>query len=346
MLAGYSGNGVCVTLPEDVEEIGQDVFRDHARLKQINIPKTVRLFGSHAFSMTAWLEEQRQKSEMVVVNEVLLDGALCKGKVVLPKEIRRVASWCFAGNINITELEIPTDRIGIESLAFRNCLNLKKIIDWNGKEYVLHDVSDLTDGRYPELIQRIFSESINCFKLDDADTLVESTGNITKLVFPEGIKAVGEGVYKDCHLLETIVLSKATERIDKSAFENSKWLDSVKGAEHVRILGGQAFSGCQSLRSIDLSDCLEEMGSRCFEHCGSLEEIHLSKQLLKIPNRAFFRCKSLKKLVIPKSVTIIEAEAFAFCDGLEEVILLGDTQVDERAFAYCEHVKIVKDQSV
>ncbi|MBE5863317.1 MAG: hypothetical protein E7295_10760 [Lachnospiraceae bacterium] len=342
ILAGYTQDSTEVTIPQDIEEIGQDVFRDHVRLQKIHIPQSVKIFGNHAFFMTAWLEEQRKASEMVIVNQVLLDGALCEGRVELPHTIRRVASWCFAGNTKITELVIPSERIGIESLSFRNCLNLKRITDWNQKEYVLSNVSDLTDKEYPELIQRIFSECINCFKLDESGNLIESTGNITKLTFPEGIKAVGDGVYKDCHLLEEIALSKDTTRIGKSAFENSKWLKCVTNAGAITSIGAQAFTGCQSLETIDLSDCLQELGNRCFEHCVSLTGISLSPQLQKIPERAFFRCKSLRKIIIPPSVKIIEAEAFAFCDNLEEIHIPEETQLDEKAFIYCDNLRVIK----
>ena len=342
ILTGYGQDGTEVTVPEDVEEIGQDVFRDHVRLQRIHVPPSVKLFGSHAFSMTAWLEEQRKATGMVIVNQVLLDGALCKGKVVIPKDVRRVASWCFAGNGEITELVIPSDRIGIESLSFRNCLNLKKITDWDQREYALTGVADLTQKEYPELIQRIFSECINCFKLDEAGNLVESTGNIARLTFPEGIRSIGDGVYKDCHLLEEIKLSSDLERIGKSAFENSKWLKSVANAGAVSVIGQQAFSGCQCLESIDLSDHLRELGSRCFEHCCSLREFHFSEKLEEIPERAFFRCKSLQKVILPRSVKVIGKEAFAFCDGLEEVYLAEDARIDERAFDYCDRLVIHK----
>ncbi|MBR5180354.1 MAG: leucine-rich repeat domain-containing protein [Lachnospiraceae bacterium] len=342
MLAGYRGDASRITIPCDIEEVGQDVFRDHIRLKEINIPESVRIFGSHAFSMTGWLEEQRAKSDMVIVNNILLDGARCEGKVLIPNFVKRVSSWCFAGNINIHELEIPSERIGIENLAFRNCLNLKKIVDWNKNVFVLGSVSDLNSNKYPELIQRIFTECINCFKLDGDCNLIESTGNITDLTFPEGIKAIGDEVYKDCHLLETIALSGDTERIGKSAFENSKWLKKISGAGAVSYIGQQAFSGCQSLEYIDLSDSLKEMGKRCFEHCGNLKEIYISNRLERIPERAFFRCKSLKRVIIPKSVKVVEKEAFAFCEDLEEVCIPEETLLSERVFEYCDHVKIFK----
>ena len=340
ILYAYSQDATGITIPEDIEEIGADVFRDHSRLAEIGIPQTVKRFGSHAFLMTGWLEEQRKKEDMVIVNGVLIDGAMCKGSVTIPLDAARIASWCFAGNIDITELRIPSERIAIEALSFRNCLNLKKIIDWDGTEYTLSDVSDLKSKDYPDLIGRIFSECINCFKLDEENNLVESTGNITRLTFPQGIRAVGDGVYKDCHLLESIVLSEETERIGRSAFENSKWLQSVQNAKAIREIGAQAFSGCASLERIDLSDALTEMGKRCFEHCASLSGIHLSKRMEKIPERAFFRCKSLKKLVIPSSVKEIETEAFAFCSALEEVTIPKETQVAADAFAFCDRVKI------
>ena len=338
----YTGDSSAVTVPDDIEELGQDLFRDHVRLKQINIPPSVRIIGSHAFSMTEWLDKQREKTDMVIINGILADGAACRGKVVIPDGVVRVASWCFAGNIDITELVIPSERIAIEALSFRNCINLKKIIDWDNNEYTLEKVSDIDRAGYPELIQRIFSECINCFKLDGDGNLLESTGNITKLTFPRGIRSVGEGVYRDCHLLETIALSEDTVSIGRSAFESSKWLKSVTGAQNIQSIGAMAFSGCQSLESIDISDNLTALGKRCFEHCCSLREIHISERLEMIPERAFFRCKSLKTLSIPASVKEIGEEAFAFCDGLEEVRISEGTKVADSAFAYCESVRLIR----
>ena len=88
---------------------------------------------------------------------------MCEGRVEIPLSVKRVSSWCFAGNTKINELYIPSEKIGIENLSFRNCLNLKKITDWDKNEYVLNNVSDLKDKDCPELIERIFSECINCF---------------------------------------------------------------------------------------------------------------------------------------------------------------------------------------
>ena len=340
MLAGYSGDATRVTIPCDIEEIGQDVFRDHIRLEDLNIPASVKLFGSHAFSQTRWLDEEREKNDMVVVNNVLIDGTKCRGHVVIPDSVKRIAGWAFAGNIDIIGLTIPSDKLAIESLSFRNCLNLKTITDQNGVEYILNDVSDLKTKGYPDTVKRIFEEAVNCFKLDKDGNLIESTGNIKALTFPEGIKSVGDGVYKDCHLLESIRFSTDTKAIGRSAFESSKWLKTVENAGAVESIGSLAFSGCQSLEHIDLSDALRTLGSRCFEHCSSLKEIKLSANLKEIPERAFFRCKSLTELRIPGSVQVIGTEAFAFCDGLKDVYVHENTVISEKAFAHCDGINI------
>ena len=250
-----------------------------------------------------------------IVNGLLIDAACCGETAEIPAETERICSWAFAGNIELKELIFSRDRIIVDPLAFRNCMHLRRIRCADGSLYTLESVRDVEEKPYPELVRRIFEESINCFKLDENGVLIESTGNLKRLVFPRGIRSVGDQVYMDCHLLEQITFAPDTVQIGRSAFKNSKWLRQVQGAEGVVSIGSQAFSGCKNLEQIDLSDALETIGKR-----------------------AFFRCKSLRKIVIPASVRQIGAQAFAFCSALEEVVFCDrdSVQVAEDAFAWCE----------
>ena len=67
-------------------------------LEQVHIPDSVEYIGPRAFHKTAWMEKQREKSPMVEVNHMLLDGSSCTGEVVVPEDIRLVCGWAFAGN--------------------------------------------------------------------------------------------------------------------------------------------------------------------------------------------------------------------------------------------------------
>lgn len=334
----YRGDAAKVRIPDDIISAEDEAFRDHLRVVDIIFPDGFSYSGKLAFSGTGWLEKRRKEVRYNIVNDILIDAACCGETAEIPENIRRICSWAFAGNTHLKELIMKNDRIAVDAFAFRNCINLKTIHYSDGRKYTLEKFSDVTEKEYPELVRRIFSECINCFKLNDRGVLEESTGNIKELVFPEGIKEIADQVYMDCNLLETIVFSDDTEKIGKSSFKNSKWLRSVKNAGSVVRIDAHAFSGCRSLETIDISDKLEFLGKRAFEHCCELKEIHISDKLTVIPEKAFFRCKSLKKVVIPDSVKEIGPQAFAFCTELEEVFFVDpdNVKIADDAFAWCD----------
>ncbi len=334
----YKGDATAVRLPDDIVSAEDEAFRDHLRVSEIVFPAGFKNSGRLTFAGTGWLENGRRKDSFNIVNGMLIDAARCGESAVVDDSISRICSWAFAGNTQLKELTLASNRTAVDYFAFRNCLNLRTIHFYDSKTYTLESVGDLESKAYPELVGRIFSECINCFKLDKNGVLIESTGNIKDLVFPDGIREIADEVYMDCNLLEHISFSKDTEVIGKSAFKSSKWLTRADNAGGIKSIGAQAFSGCKSLESIDLSDSLVTLGKRAFEHCCALGEIHISNKLTAIPERAFFRCKSLKRIFIPASVKEIGSQAFAFCEELCEVVFENKEGVDvaNDAFGWCD----------
>ncbi len=336
VLNKYTGNAVHVKLPLDITALGDEAFRNRIRTVDIDIPESVSNIGKLTFAGSGWLEKKRSENKITVVNDMVIDGFNCGESAEIPADIKRVCSWSFAGNTELREVRFLGSRTIIDEYAFRNCVGLKRLIDENGAVYELAGMSSKDDPKLPEFVRRIFAECVNCFKVDKNGTLFESTGNIKDLAFVSGIKAIGERVYKDCNLLCRITLCAETETIGASAFENGKWLQTVKNAVGVKRIEALAFCGCQSLEEIELSDRLEFIGKRAFEHCCRLRDIIIPEGVRVIRERTFFRCKSLKRIVLPSTLEIIEKEAFAFCDELEDVVFPhGLKIVDERAFAHC-----------
>lgn len=335
-LKKYTGNAVYVKLPRDIAALGDEAFRNCIRTVSIDIPESVENIGKLTFAGSGQLEKWRSENKITVVNDMIIDAFNCGRSAEIAANIKRVCSWSFAGNTELREVRFLGGRTIVDEYAFRNCAGLKRIIDENGTVYELTGISSKDDSDLPEFVRKIFAECVNCFKVDKNGTLFESTGNIKNLALANGIKTIGERVYKDCNLLCEITLCAETETIGESAFENGKWLKAVKNAVGVRKIEALAFCGCQSLEEIELSDALEFIGKRAFEHCCSLRGIVIPEGVREIHERTFFRCKSLKKIVLPSTLEVIEKEAFAFCDGLEEVIFpSGLKAVDERAFAHC-----------
>ncbi len=335
-LKKYTGNAVRVKIPRDIAALGDEAFRNCIRTADIEIPEGVNNIGKLTFAGSGWLERVRSENNITVVNDMIIDAFNCGRSAVIPADIKRVCSWSFAGNTELREIRFLGGGTIVDEYAFRNCVGLRRIIDANGKAYELTGFSSKDDPALPEFVRKIFAECVNCFKVDKNGTLYESTGNIKDLALVNGIKAIGEHVYKDCNLLSEITLCKDTEFIGESAFENGKCLKAVRNAVGVKRIEAFAFCGCQNLEEIELSDALRFIGKRAFEHCCNLQAIIIPEGVREIHERTFFRCKSLKRIVLPSTLEIIEKEAFAFCAELEDVVFPdGLKTVDEKAFAHC-----------
>lgn len=333
-LERYSGNSKSVKVPEDIVSLGDGAFRNCVRCENIDIPETVSLIGKLTFDKTGWIGRLREENRISTVNDMIVDAVNCGEYVEIPEHIKKIISWSFAGNTELREIKFLGEKTTVCEYAFRNCINLRKITLADGTVYTLGNHNDA-----PDYIKKIFFECINCFKTDDTGRLIESTGNIKNLVFPSEfrkITAIGEEVYKDCNLLETVTFSDDTEEIGAGAFKNSLWLREVRNAFSIRKIGNLAFAGCQSLEIIELSDKLQVIEKRAFEHCCNLKYIIIPEGVKKIAERTFFRCKSLESIILPSSLEVIEKEAFAFCTGLKKVIISKNTHIEKSAFDFTD----------
>lgn len=331
ILCAYRGSGRILHIPCGIRKIEAEVFRDVLMLRQIEIPETVEEIGARAFHGTAWMEEMRRHSPLVMVNHMLLDGSLCVGEVDIPKAVRQVCGWAFAGGMGITKLRFLSDGVRVDAYAFRNCIHLKEMEFADGRKFCFHGIDD-RKRILPPLAMQAVMDSLNCFKTDKENRLIECTGNISCLLLPHGITAIGDCVFQEGNLLTEITVSSTVTSIGKFAFAGCKWLKKVKQAQSVTAIGERAFSGCGVLETIELSGKLTCIGIRAFENCTSLKEILLPEGLEEIPDRAFFRCHSLHKITLPSSLKHIGKEAFAFCKNLEMPVLPKDIRVEEGAF--------------
>lgn len=336
-LTEYRNNGRYLVIPFGVKRIEEEVFKDLNRLEEIDLPVTVELIGPRAFDKTPWLEKKiaAEGENTVILKNIIINASACKGEVTIPSEVKRISGWAFANCIDLTGITFSSDRIVIEDHAFRNCIHLKRITMPDGTEYRLEGLCSLKKS-YPAMIEKIIADCYNCFKMSDDGVLIECTGNINRIVLPEGVRAIGCGALKESNLLTAITLTKETERIEKQAFEQCKWLERVVGTENVTEIGPLAFSGCVRLRSIGRLTHLHHLGERAFENCTFLESVVLPEGLEEIPPRAFYRCHELKQVILPSTIKRIGREAFAFCYKLTDLDLPAELeQIEDRAFAWC-----------
>lgn len=339
-LCAYQGTGRIIKIPDGIQQIASEVFRNITMLREVEIPESIEYIGARAFHGTEWIKHQQELSPLVIVNHMLLDGSGCDGDVIVPEHIRLVCGWAFANGMKIKCIRFPSNQIRVEDYAFRNCIFLQQLVLPDGS--VIH-FSGIDDRKreLPPLAKQAAVDRIHCFKTDENGVLVECTGNISRLLLAHGITAVGESAFQDGNLLTQIILADTVRRIERHAFAGCKWLKEVTAAQNIEYIGASAFAGCGSLQHIDLSENLRVLEARAFENCVSLEEIYIPEGVEEIPDRAFYRCHNLKQITLPSTLKKIGKEAFAFCYALSDTSLPENIVVGERAFfcsSNCERI--------
>ncbi|MBP0973599.1 MAG: leucine-rich repeat domain-containing protein [Oscillospiraceae bacterium] len=59
-----------VVIPDSVISIEDSAFYECSNLANITVPDSVTSIGSRAFSETPWLEEKREETPLVIINDI------------------------------------------------------------------------------------------------------------------------------------------------------------------------------------------------------------------------------------------------------------------------------------
>ncbi len=143
----------------------------------------------------------------------------------------------------------------IEDGAFKDCQYLKQVI-------------------FPNTLQKIESSAFSgCTSLVTA-ALPRSLTQIGDYAFsgtalrqvelPQNLLWLGEGVYRDCNKLATIVLPQRLKEVPNEFFMNCTTLKRVDLPSGVAAIGREAFSGCSSLIDMIIPESVITVGSNAF----------------------------------------------------------------------------------
>ena len=116
-----------VTLPKDLEEIGNYAFKYCTNLKEIEIPKYVYNIGFGAFENCWSLENVVLSNSISIIRRDTFLNCSKLSSINIPFGVVRICSNAFAKCINLTEVYLSASVREIEPNAFYMCSKLKKI---------------------------------------------------------------------------------------------------------------------------------------------------------------------------------------------------------------------------
>ena len=226
-----------VSMSKSVIYIGDEVFRDCEKLSSIHTMQNIETIGKRAFANcsnlydlgsldklrfvgdygaffgTGWMEEELKKSDMVIINNILVYGKNCSGYVEIPKGITHIAGVAFAGTKEMTHVVIPDTVKSIGYAAFDNCINLESIRMADSVESIGEQAF-----RYCRKLKNVrLSNSLKSLEFG----LFEGCSRLYNITLPESCESISSNVFSDCRRLKYITFpEKMNENICKQMLIN------------------------------------------------------------------------------------------------------------------------------
>ena len=164
--------------------------------------------------------------------------------------------------------------------------------------------------------------------------------NITSIVIPNSVKAIGPGAFFQCAALKSVKLSNQLTEIEDETFCDCVSLTSIDIPEGVTSIGYEAFYGCRELKEANIPSSVVHFGSGVFCYAGFTSMPKLPETLTTIPYAIFQSCP-LTSVEIPQNIISIEGCAFNDCLITEVEIPANVTHIGVAAFARCRNLSSI-----
>ena len=278
-----------VTIPNTIEEIKYRAFYNCTNLKEVNLGNGVMEIGDSAFGYTSF------------------------SSIVLPDSLTVLGDSVFAGNHNLTTLNIPK--------------NLKTIVGLMFDNPALKNIEIAAENNY-------YSFSNGVLFNKDKTKLVAylPTNEETSYTIPSTVKELDDGAFCHNERLVTIVIPNSVETIGYRVFYNCTKLANINIPSSVTAISGSVFVNCNSLVDVTIDGNFGVLMFSFFENCENLESVTFTGEIFRTYLGAFKNCPKLKTIIFDGLYELRE-DTISNCPSLEKIQLSDVTQVIEKGFA-------------
>ena len=262
-------------------------------------------------------------------------------------------------NISIETLDIPASLEYIEGNSFRQCLNLREInvnednLNYSSCRGILLDKTKTkliyypnlacegTTAILPECVKEIDKRSFmgnkqyNSVNLTGVTTIhgyaFERAENITDIVIPSSVKAMGNRIFNLCQKLVSVVFECSIETIPEHTFSSCTQLVNVTLPEGLKKIDRYAFYKCSNLTEIIIPKSVKEIEFGAFTQC-DLRSIYLADtNITTFTGHCFSKNPHLSQIVFPSYFETIEKNSFSGCSPNAFVYYFGVNVIDLNA---------------
>lgn len=307
-----------IAIPEGVEIIENEAFRDCVSLASVSLPTSLIAIGEDAFRGCRALKTVKYSGSPSMWQNMRID----RGNDALTNAKNGVSSGASYGGYT------PSRYGSEESTRERTPYG-----SYGGSYSAGGYGGAYTPGAYesarPDFGNNSFGMGAPDYSEGKKQGKIVCFGGMEEAIM-YGIKEIKDGAYSGRTDIISIELPESVKTIGKNAFGGCARLESITVPADVTSIGERAFSGCSKLAEISLPEALEKLGAGAFYGCKALKEAEITAKVKTIGADAFANCASLESIRLPAGVTEIGERAFAECTSLKNVYF-GGTQAQWKA---------------
>lgn len=331
---------VSVSTGNGISEIGERTFHWCNALKTVNIGNNVKTIGEEAFSESKALNNIVIPDNVTEIGRYAFSGCSGLSSVAIGKGVKTIRYRTFKDCYSLGEFVVPDTIEVIEKEAFRNNSITKLII---GK-----GVMDIGDAfiSCDSLEAVVFDEENPYFSSDSEGAVFSKDKTILysfpqankseNYVIPDGVKTIASKAFYWIPSLKHITMPDTVTEIGDEVFANCGLSDTLELSENLLTIGEKAFERCNSLTTVVIPDSVKTIGGKAFTYCDNLRNVTLGNGLETIQYDAFSWSKKIQSIVIPDSVKYIGSYAFDQCIALTEISIGKNVEfIGEEAFKDC-----------
>lgn len=285
-------------------------------------------------------------------NEAFCSCANLTG-ITIPNCVSGIGDYAFWG-AGITSIEIPNSVTSIGDAAFKECPNLKLVINFTtiglSSDHITFPCKVASAPNGSREGDFLFNN------VEGVNTLCAYVGNDSEISLPTDYKGESYIIGTNAFLYDTTITSVTIPNnvtsIGESAFRGCTGLTNISIPNSVKNIDGFAFYG-SGLVEVELGNGIGTLEAGTFAYCENLTKINLPVGIIQLgllynngQEGIFEGCSNLASIVIPESVTTIGALTFNGCSNLKEIEIPNSvTDIREGAFLNCANLADVTSKA-
>ena len=317
-----------ITIPSDIEVIGEKAFENCSLLESVEMPPSITNIEDYAFAGCSSLKTIDLPPGVIHIGIGAFRDCSSLRSIDMPDSLTTIGALAFDLCSKLEEVYLPSNLYEIEDGTFTNCEALKKV-RFPSK---LRVVGECAFGSCTSLEQVSFPNTVEQIK----DRAYVGCINIKEINIPIRVCSIGTCALETSDSLGNSSLSNIIVDKDNQMYSSAhgilydkkkmtvvkmppdKEINTITLPESVNKIGVCSFSECKHLVKIELSPKTQEICDEAFFYSHSLQFITMSDSITKIGDFAFAGT-AIKSIVIPQSVDEIGTQIFYECSALEEI---------------------------